>query len=181
MISDCIYNSKSPFLSSLPRFVPAVLVALILSDASSYPAYSQTANSNQSTSVGENSTFNQVMQSNPQIPINTTNNNSTNINNPNIYPLNYLPNAYVNTENDFGFNLSAGVNTLDAANMTVYLGIIYQPGRTEDHNLRMSRLRKETELLESQKRTMEANLNLIQKQIDEATMRLQNLQQPVKK
>ncbi|PAX59637.1 hypothetical protein [Brunnivagina elsteri] len=176
-----IYNSKSPFFTNLLGFVPAVLVTLILPAVSNYPAYSQTANSNQSTTVGENSTFNQVMQSNPQIPVNNTNNNSTNINNPNRYPLNYLPNAYVNTENDFGFNLSAGVNTLDAANITVYLGIIYQPGRTEDHNLRMSRLRKETELLESQKRTMEANLNLIQKQIDEATIRLQNLPQPVKK
>jgi hypothetical protein len=173
-----IYNSKSPFLSNLLGLVPAVLVTLILQAASNYPAYSQTANSNQSTSVGDDSTFNQIMQSNPQIPINNTNNNSTNINN--RYPLNYLPNAYVNTENDFGFNLSAGVNTLDAANVTVYLGIIYQPGRTEDHNLRMVRLRKETELLESQKRTMEANLNLIQKQIDEAKIRLQNLPQPPK-
>ncbi|BAZ42653.1 hypothetical protein NIES4101_86220 [Calothrix sp. NIES-4101] len=176
-----IYDSKSPFLSHSCGLVTAVLAAFIFPVVNSFPAYSQTANSNQSTTVGENSTFNQIMQSNPQIPVNNTNNNSTNINNPNIYPLNYLPNAYVNTENDFGFNLSAGINTLDAANITVYLGIIYQPGRTEDHNLRMARLRKETELLETQKKTMEANLNLIQKQIDEATIRLQNLQQPVKK
>lgn len=138
-------------------------------------ALAQTANTNQSNTVGENSSFNQVNQNSQQVPVNNTNNNSTNINNPNIYPLNYLPNAFVNTENDFGFNLSAGINTLDAANITIYLGLIYQPGRTEDHNLRMMRLRKETELLEKQKQTMEANLTLLQTQIQEANLRLEQL------
>ena len=82
----------------------------------------------------------------------------------------------MNTENDFGFNLSAGINTLDASKVTVYLGIIFQPGRTEDHNLRMSRLRKETEVLETQKKIMEGNLTLLQKQIQEASIRLERLQ-----
>lgn len=69
------------------------------------------------------------------------------------------------------------MNTLDASNVTIYLGIIYQPGRTQDHKARMTRLRKETELLEVHKKTMEANLTLLQKQIEEATIRLQRLQQ----
>ena len=59
--------------------------------------------------------------------------------------------------------------------MTIYLGLIYQPGRTADHNLRMMRLRKETELLETQKKAMEANLILLQTQIEEANYRLQKL------
>jgi hypothetical protein len=42
--------------------------------------------------------------------------------------------------------------------------------------MRMNRLRKETEVLEVQKKTMEANLSLLQKQIEEANLRLQKLQ-----
>ncbi|BAS56747.1 MULTISPECIES: hypothetical protein [Leptolyngbya] len=134
----------------------------------------QTATSNQNSTVGANSNFNQVLQNNPQVPINSV--NTTNIRVPNIYPLQNLPNAYVNTENDFGMNLSVGVNTLDASNVTVYLGLIYQPGRSADHQARMARLRKETEVLEVQKKNMESNLTLLQKQIEEANLRLQKLQ-----
>lgn len=163
----------SQFIVNILPLIPFCLVVSFLEAWNHQPSYSQTATSNQTTNIGNDSTFNQILQSNPQIPI-----NNTNINNfPSIFPLNNLPNAFVNTENDFGLNLSAGVNTLDAANVTIYLGIIYQPGRTQDHNLRMARLRKETELLEVQKKTMEANLTLLQKQIDEATIRLQRLQQ----
>lgn len=134
----------------------------------------QTATSNQNSSVGSNSSFNQVLQNNPQVPVNSI--NTTTIQVPNIYPLQNLPNAYVNTENDFGMNLSVGVNTLDASNVTVYLGLIYQPGRSADHQARMARLRKETEVLEVQKKNMETNLTLLQKQIEEANLRLQKLQ-----
>jgi hypothetical protein len=134
----------------------------------------QTATSNQNSTVGANSNFNQVLQNNPQVPINSV--NTTNIRVPNVYPLQNLPNAYVNTENDFGMNLSLGVNTLDASNVTVYLGLIYQPGRSADHQARMARLRKETEVLEVQKKNMESNLTLLQKQIEEANLRLQKLQ-----
>lgn len=153
------------------------LIALTLGVSSFQVLYcvttlAQTATSNQNSSVGDNSAFNQVLQSNPQIPIS----NTTSVNVPNIYPLQNLPNAFVNTENDFGMNLSVGVNTLDASNVTVYLGLIYQPGRTDDHRARMTRLRKETELLEVQKKNMEANLTLLQKQIEEANLRLQKLQ-----
>ncbi|WP_315789686.1 hypothetical protein [Fischerella sp. JS2] len=172
-----------PFvLNNYLKFIFGYLFILLLEALSLHPVYSQTANSNQSATVGNESSFNQILQSSPQVPVtnsntSSNNNNSNTINYPNIYPLNYLPNAYVNTENDFGFNLSAGVNTLDASNVTIYLGIIYQPGRTEDHKARMARIRKETELLEVHKKTMEANLTLLQKQIEEATIRLQRLQQ----
>ncbi|MCJ8280796.1 MAG: hypothetical protein MJK14_13135 [Rivularia sp. ALOHA_DT_140] len=47
------------------------------------------------------------------------------------------------------------INTLDASNVTVYLGVIFQAGRTEDYKLRMYCLRKETEILETQKKIME--------------------------
>jgi len=141
------------------------------------PGYSQTATSNQTSNVGNDASFNQILQSNPQLPVNNTNNNSNNFNYPNVYPLNYVPNAHVNTENDFGFNLSAGVNTLDASNVTIYLSVIFQPGRTKDHKLRMARLRKETEILETQKKIMEGNLTLLHKQIEEASIRLERLKQ----
>ncbi|WP_341529096.1 hypothetical protein WKK05_07210 [Nostoc sp. UHCC 0302] len=159
----------------LLNVIPIFSVICILEILAIAPAYPQSATSNQTSNVGNDASFNQILQSSPQVPVN---NNNT-INYPNIFPLNNVPNAFVNTENDFGFNLSAGVNTLDTANLTIYVGIIYQPGRTEDHNIRMTRLRKETELLETQKKTMEANLTLLQKQIDEATIRLQRLQQPI--
>jgi hypothetical protein len=158
----------------LSNIIPIFAVICIPEILAIAPAYPQSATSNQTSNVGNDASFNQILQSSPQVPVN---NNNT-INYPNIFPLNNVPNAFVNTENDFGFNLSAGVNTLDTANLTIYVGIIYQPGRTEDHNIRMTRLRKETELLETQKKTMEANLTLLQKQIDEATLRLQRLQQP---
>ena len=102
---------------------------------------------------------------------------------PNIYPLNYPINTPVNTENDFGFNMSAAVNTLDSNNVTVFLGIVYHPGRSEDHKARMNKLRKETEYLESQKQATAAQLQvtytqlqLLQKQVAEAELRLQKLQ-----
>jgi hypothetical protein len=108
--------------------------------------------------------------------------NKTEFNVPNIYPLNNPINTPVNTENDFGFNMSAGVNTLDSNNVTVFLGVVYHPGRSEDHKARMNRLRKETEYLETQKQATSAQLQvnsaqleLIQKQIAEAELRLQKL------
>lgn len=151
-----------------------VLLSFILTGLN-LPVVAQTADTNQSNTIGENSSFNQVNQNSQQVPVNNNNNNSTNLNYPNIYPLNYLPNAFVNTENDFGFNLSAGINTLDPANITIYLGLIYQPGRTQDHKMRMMRLRKETEILETQKKAMEANLMLLEIQIQEANYRLEQL------
>lgn len=160
---------------ALLRLIYPVLSIFTLQTLNIQPGYSQTATSNQTSNVGNDASFNQILQSNPQLPVNNTNNNSNNFNYPNIYPLNNVPNAYVNTENDFGFNLSAGMNTLDASNVTVYLGIIFQPGRTQDHKLRMTRLRKETEILETQKKIMEGNLTLLQKQIEEASIRLERL------
>lgn len=164
-------------MKGLLTFICPSLVVFTLQVLSIQPGYSQTSTSNQTSNVGNDASFNQILQSNPQLPVNNTNNNSNNFNYPNIYPLNNVPNAYINTENDFGFNLSAGVNTLDASNITVYLGIIFQPGRTEDHKLRMVRLRKETEVLETQKKIMEGNLTLLQKQIEEASIRLERLRQ----
>ncbi|MFN5874346.1 MAG: hypothetical protein ACK44G_17770 [Aphanizomenon sp.] len=81
----------------------------------------------------------------------------------------------MNTENDFGFNVSAGVNTLDSNNVTVYLGVIFQPGRTDSHKIRMQKIVRETELLETQKKIAEGQLLLVQKQISEAELKLQKL------
>ncbi|HEY9873159.1 MAG TPA: hypothetical protein V6D12_06970 [Candidatus Obscuribacterales bacterium] len=139
------------------------------------PASCQTATQtpNQNSTIGTNSDANVVNQISPQN--NAQNRNEINF--PNIFPLNNPINTPVNTENDFGLNMSVGINTLDAANVTVYLGLIFQPGRTDSHKARMTRLQSETELLESQKQVNQAQLQLLQKQIAEAEVRLQRLQQ----
>ena len=72
-----------------------------------------------------------------------------------------------NTENDFGFSMSLGLNTLDADNFTIYLGAIYHPGKTKAHQLRMQKLIQETELLETQKNIAQAELALLQQQIQQ--------------
>ncbi|MDP5338393.1 MAG: hypothetical protein NWQ28_07425 [Nodularia sp. (in: cyanobacteria)] len=72
----------------------------------------------------------------------------------------------------------ANPDTLDAKNVTVYMGLIFQPGRTTSHKVRMNRINKETELLEVQKQIAEARLRLIQKQINEAEIKLDGLNQP---
>jgi hypothetical protein len=132
----------------------------------------QTANPN--STIGNNSEFNTVIQT----PNQNSSQNRNEVNFSNILPLNNPIYTPVNTENDFGFNLSVGVNTLDSANVSLFLGLIYQPGRTADHKARMARLRAETAVLESQKQIGQAQLQLLQKQIAEAEYRLQKLQQP---
>jgi hypothetical protein len=63
-----------------------------------------------------------------------------------------------NTENDFGFNLSIGV---DSSQATVYMGVIFQPGRTEAHQTRIEYLERQIELLEIQAKIAEAKLQLL--------------------
>ncbi len=117
--------------------------------------------------------FNNIFQTPNQN--NAQNSNINELEIPNIYPLDNPIYTPPNPENDFGFNMSVGVNTLDASNVTVYFGLIFQPGRTNSHNLRMQRLQKETELLDTQKQIAEAELQLLRQQITEAEIKLQNL------
>jgi hypothetical protein len=156
------------------RLLLALTGSGILIANSGLPTTAQTATSNQ-TGTNANSFNSPIFQSNPQnqnsVPVNNFNTTSTDVNVPNIYPLQNLPNAYVNTENDFGMNLSVGVNTLDASNVTLYLGMIFQPGRTDSHKARMKYLQKETELLE-------ANLVFLQTQIEEAKLKLEQMKNP---
>jgi hypothetical protein len=146
---------------------------LVCSEAITLSAQAQVdQTSNNDSVVGNNSNQNNVNQN--------ANQNQNIINNPDrlIRPLDgnfYTP---VNTENDFGFNFSAGVNTLDTSNVTLYLGVIFQPGRTADHNARMNRLLKETEILEVQKKTLEARLLMLQKQVKDAGLQLEKLSEP---
>jgi hypothetical protein len=132
-------------------------------------AQSSQQNANPNTTIGNNSEFNTVVQTPNQ------NNAQNQVNFSNILPLNNPIYTPVNTENDLGLNFSLAVNTLDSSNVTLFLGLIYQPGRTEDHKARMRRLRAETAVLESQKQISQAQLQLLQKQIAEAEYRLQNL------
>jgi hypothetical protein len=134
--------------------------------ATSSPVAAQT--SNQTSTVGNDSSGNTVQQSNPQ--------NNQVITFPNIYPLNPSIQNPVNTENDFGLNFGAALNTLDSRNVTLYVGFVYQPGRTNDHNMRMARMRSETQLIESQKAISQAQLDLLRKQIVEQELKLKKLQ-----
>ncbi len=128
----------------------------------------QAQTSTQNSTVGDNSNGNTVQQSNPQ--------NNQQITFPNIYPLNPVIQNPVNTENDLGINLGAGVNTLDSRNVTIYLGITYQPGRTDDHNARMAKLKSETQLLEAQKQATQTQLELLKQQVSEQEIRLRRMQ-----
>ncbi len=157
---------SSLFLAGLPSLLVAELLA-------ARPIAAQSEQTlNQDSAIGNNSSFNNVNQNALQ------NQNEVRFPDRVVYPLDYPIYTPVNTENDFGFNFSAGVNTLDSSNVTLFVGFIFQPGRTASHQARMERLRKETALLEVQKQTMEAQLSLLQKQVEEAELRLQRLRQP---
>jgi hypothetical protein len=96
---------------------------------------------------------------------------------PNI-PINPIFQSPVNTENDLGINLGGAINTLDGRNVTIFLGITYQPGRTDDHNARMAKLKTETQLLESQRNITQTQLQLLKQQVAEQEIRLKRLQSP---
>lgn len=138
-------------------------------------AQTSTSNNSQPGSIGNNSDANLIS------PINNQNNNQSQanpnniINVPNIYPLQTPLVAPVNTENDFGFNFSLGVNTLDSSNVTAYVGLIFQPGRTDSHLARMQRINKETDLLDQQKKLLEAQVALLQQQVEEAKLRVDQI------
>lgn len=119
--------------------------------------------------IGDNSNMNNVNQNTLQ------NQNIVSFPDRLITPLDSAIYTPPNTENDLGFNMSVGVNTLDAANVTVYFGLIFQPGRTANHKARMANLLKQTELLELEKTEKESQLKLLQLQIEEAEIRLQGL------
>jgi len=152
-------------LIKISRLLIITLVEIFIAEIlETKPTFAQLAN------------INNAIDGNNNVSVSVPSQNQFNV--PNIYPLDNNINTPVNTENDFGFNLSMGVNTLDANNVTVYLGFIFQPGRTYSHQVRMNRINKETELLGVQKQIAESQLQLLQKQISEAEMKLQKLQQP---
>jgi hypothetical protein len=124
----------------------------------------QAQNASQNSSIGSNSSGNTIPQNSQQ----------TSIVYPNI-PLNPVIQNPINTENDFGLNFGGGINTLDGRNVTLYLGVTYQPGRTDDHNARMAKLKSETQLLESQKQSSQTQLELLKQQVAEQELRLKRM------
>ena len=151
-----------------------LLVSGLLLGASVCRAQTSTT-STPSSSIGDNGFQNSVIQANPQ-NANSQNgqSNSQSIVYPSI-PLSPVIQNPVNTENDFGLNLGGALNTIDGRNMTLYLGITYQPGRTDDHNARMAKLKSETQLLESQKQVTQTQLEMLKKQVAEQEIRLQRM------
>ena len=124
----------------------------------------QAQNATQNSSIGSNSSGNTIPQNSQQ----------TSIVYPNI-PLNPVIQNPINTENDFGLNFGGGINTLDGRNITLYLGVTYQPGRTDDHNARMAKLKLETQVLESQKQSSQTQLELLKQQVAEQELRLKKI------
>lgn len=150
-----------------------LIISGLLLEASVTQAQTSTLNAPQTSTVGSNSNGNTVVQTNPQ---NSQNNSQqTTYNYPNI-PLSPVIQNPINTENDFGLNLGGALNTYDGRNVTLYLGITYQPGRTDDHNARMAKLKSETEFLESQKYAAQAQLQLLKQQVAEQEIRLKRMQ-----
>ncbi len=155
-----------------------LILASLSIGASSVVAQS---NSNQTPIIdgsnGGQANGNAVNQGNAQ----TSQSNSTGQTNsqqviyPNI-PINPIFQSPVNTENDLGINLGGAINTLDGRNVTVFLGITYQPGRTDDHNARMAKLKSETQLLESQRNATQTQLQLLKQQVTEQEIRLRRMQ-----
>ena len=106
--------------------------------------------------------FNNVIQ----VP-NQNNAQSSNVNNPTF---NYISPIVTpaNAENDFSFNLGVGIND----DVTVSVGVLYQPGRSRAHDIRMLQIQEQTSLLETQKEIAEAELRLLQMQIEAAEAQL---------
>ena len=160
----------------MKRIYRAASIATIATIGMCFPSFAQVNLSNtQPTTVGNTSSGN-VIDNRP-----VQNANVINIPSTTISPLQNSLITPVNTENDFGLNASVGLNTLDSANLTLFLGITFQPGRTDDRNTRMSKIRKETEVFESSRKLAQSQLTLLEQQIAESKLRLQQLQStPVK-
>ncbi len=150
-----------------------ILAFFFLEGVAVKPIFAQTAEQTANPASTIDGDFNDVIQIPNQNNVQNTNINEFNVPN---YPLDNPIYTPANTENDWGFNMSVGLNTLDSSNVTVYLGVIYQPGRSNSHQIRMERLKKETQLLEVQQQIAEAQLQQIQQQISEAERQLQQLQ-----
>jgi hypothetical protein len=160
----------SKYLSTTALIISWLLLGTSISQA-------QTANSTQDSFVGDNSSGNSNAQNNQNNNLSNgqTNSQQINYNYPSI-PLSPVIQNPINTENDFGLNLGGALNTIDGRNITLYLGITYQPGRTDDHNARMAKLKSETQLLEAQKQATQTQLQLLKQQVAEQEIRLRRIQ-----
>jgi len=133
-------------------------VVITASFVYSAPAIAQSAQQTTTPSSSVTGDFNNVIQ----VP-NQNNAQSSNTNNPvfnNISPINTPANA----EDDFGFNMAVGF----ARDVTVSVGMVYQPGRTRSHQARMRQLAEQTDLLKTQKEIAEAELQLLRMQVQAA-------------
>lgn len=150
-------------------FLLRLAVVLTASLACAVPARAQSSGQTTTTSSGITGDFNNVIQI-PNQNNAQSNSSNSNINNPifnNIYPLNTPANA----EDDFSFNMSVGFSD----DVTVSVGLLYQPGRTRAHQARMRHLSEQTDLLTTQKEIAEAELQLLQVQIQAAEQQLQSI------
>lgn len=126
------------------------------------PSLAQSASQNVRTDSIVEGTSNNVIQipnqNNNQNNAQSSNNNEVDLDLSYIAPLVAPPNS----ENDLGFNLSVGVNSSET---TVFLGLIYQPGRSNAHQTRIKYLNQQIELLEVQTKIAETKLQSLQEQL----------------
>lgn len=165
-----LHQKKISFFQKNILFLFSTILAFFLMETSrDNLAVAQTNNQNSTADslIGDFSDLNNVNQNTLQ------NQNVVSFPDRLVQPLDSPIYTPPNTENDLGFNFSAGVNTLDASNVTLYFGLIFHPGRTASHKARMAQILKKTELLELERQTMEGKLKLLNTQIEEAEVRLQ--------
>ena len=150
---------------SQPRWLLKIAIAFTSSLIYATSVNAQSAQQTTTPSSSVTGDFNNVIQ----VP-NQNNAQSSNTNNPvfnNISPL-VTP---ANAEDDFSFNMAVGF----ADDVTVSLGVLFQPGRTRSHRARMEQIAQQTALLTTQREIAEAELQLLRLQVQEAEQKLRSL------
>lgn len=152
-----------PHMSLLRKALMLSAVIVTYAEVTAPPAaLAQSAEQTTTPTSSVTGDFNNVIQ----VP-NQNNAQSSNVNSPTF---NYTSPIVTpaNAENDFSFNLGVGFND----DVTVSVGVLYQPGRSRSHDIRMQQIQEQTALLETQKEIAEAELRLLQLQISEIETQL---------
>lgn len=145
-------TNLSLFISTLLIFFSALAVPAVAQNAT------QDSRSNSLVEGDANNVIQIPNQNNNQNSSQSNNSNEVDIDLSRIAPLVAPP----NTENDLGLNFSVGVNSSEA---TVYVGLIYQPGRSRAHQKRIEHLDRQIKMLEAQTKLAELKLQSLQEDL----------------
>ena len=145
-------------MNSKIRGLQVAFLAIASFTFAASPSQAQSADQDARTDSVVEGTSNNVNQNNNQNNAQSSNNNEVDLDLSYISPLVAPPNS----ENDLGFNFSVGVNSSET---TVFLGLIYQPGRSNAHQTRIKHLDRQIKLLEIQTKIAETKLQSLQRQL----------------